>query len=178
MQAKSVRDTRTAAAACGYTDDMGIEIERKFLVHGDSWREGATGTRYQQGYLAVNPNCSVRVRLGGERAWLTIKGGREGLSREEFEYPLPLADAEALLALCLPGVISKTRYVVTQGKHRWEIDEFHGDNEGLLLAEIELEHEDETFDRPGWLGEEVSNDVRYYNAALSATPYCRWKDRE
>jgi len=156
---------------------MGVEIERKFLVHGDGWRDGTAGTRYQQGYLAVNPNCSVRVRLGGDQAWLTIKGARAGLSREEFEYALPTADAEALLRLCLPGVIAKTRYVVAYGRHRWEIDEFHGDNEGLLLAEIELDHEDEAFDRPAWLGKEVSDDIRYYNASLSANPYRRWKEQ-
>jgi adenylate cyclase len=157
---------------------MAIEIERKFLVRGDGWRAGAAATVYKQGYLSVNPGCSVRVRLGGDQAWLTIKGASRGLARQEFEYPIPPGDAEALLGLCLPGVISKTRYVLMRGKHRWEIDEFHGDNEGLLLAEIELDHEDEAFDRPDWLGEEVSEDPRYYNAALSANPYCRWANRK
>ena len=155
---------------------MAIEIERKFLVRGDGWRAGAEATVYKQGYLAVNPGCSVRVRLGGEQAWLTIKGASKGLARQEFEYPIPPGDAEALLGLCLPGVISKTRYVLTHGLHSWEIDEFHGDNAGLLLAEIELQREDEVFERPEWLGEEVSNDPRYYNAALSARPYCEWKN--
>ena len=117
------------------------------------------------------------MRLGGNRAWLTIKGARSGIAREEFEYPLPVEDAEALLAFCRRGVISKTRYVLRQGRHSWEIDEFHGDNEGLLLAEIELDREDEPFDRPDWLGEEVSHDPRYYNAALSTHPYCHWKDK-
>ena len=155
---------------------MAIEIERKFLVHGEGWRCGAAGTDYQQGYLAIEPQCSVRVRLSGDGAWLTIKGASAGLTRPEFEYLIPLEDAKALLELCLPGVISKTRYVLTHGEHRWEIDEFHGDNDGLLLAEIELAREDETFDKPDWLGEEVSNDPRYYNAALSAHPYCQWKN--
>ena len=155
---------------------MAIEIERKFLVRGDSWRAGAVGTDYQQGYLSIAPQCSVRVRVADVQAWLTIKGASEGLTRQEFEYPLPRDDAQALLGLCLPGIISKTRYLLTHGKHRWEIDEFHGDNAGLLLAEIELEHEDEAFQKPEWLGEEVSDDPRYYNAALSARPYCQWKD--
>jgi CYTH domain-containing protein len=155
---------------------MAIEIERKFLVRGDDWRSGAVGTDYRQGYLAIEPQCSVRVRLAGDGAWLTIKGASAGLVRPEFEYPVPRDDAEALLDLCLPGVISKTRYVLTHGRHRWEIDEFHGDNAGLFLAEIELESEDEAFDKPDWLGEEVSHDARYYNAALSSRPYCQWKN--
>jgi CYTH domain-containing protein len=155
---------------------MIIEIERKFLVRGDGWRYGSVGTDYRQGYLAIEPRCSVRVRIADEEAWLTIKGGSQGLARQEFEYAVPRHDAEALLRLCLPGVISKTRYVLMHGKHRWEIDEFHGDNAGLVLAEIELEHEDEVFDRPAWLGEEVSEDARYYNAALSERPYRQWKD--
>jgi adenylate cyclase len=155
---------------------MAIEIERKFLVHGDSWRSGTVGTEYRQGYLAIEPRCSVRVRIADGEAWLAIKSGSQGLARQEFEYAVPRHDAEALLSLCLPGVISKTRYVLTHGRHRWEVDEFHGDNAGLVLAEIELEHEDEVFDKPGWLGEEVSEDARYYNAALSARPYCQWKN--
>ncbi len=155
---------------------MAIEIERKFLVLGDNWRSGATATEYQQGYLAIEPRCSVRVRRSGVGAWLSIKGASAGLARPEFEYPIPPDDAAALLDLCLPGVISKTRYVLTHGEHRWEIDEFHGDNDGLLLAEIELAREDEVFDKPDWLGEEVSDDPRYYNAALSARPYCQWRN--
>jgi adenylate cyclase len=155
---------------------MAIEIERKFLVRGDGWRSSAVGTEYRQGYLASEPRCSVRVRLAGNGAWLTVKGGTQGLARQEFEYPVPRDDAEAMLDLCLPGVISKTRYVLMHGQHRWEIDEFHGDNVGLFLAEIELEREDEAFDKPDWLGEEVSHDPRYYNAALSAHPYCQWED--
>lgn len=154
---------------------MGIEIERKFLVNDDSWRSGAAGTDYRQGYLAVVPNCSVRVRVAADQAWLTIKSGDGGLTRHEYEYPVPLDDAEGLLALCEPTVISKTRYLVNFGGHRWEIDEFHDANAGLVMAEIELSSEDEAFEEPGWLGKEVSDDLRYYNAALSSRPYRQWK---
>jgi adenylate cyclase len=154
---------------------MGIEIERKFLVGDDSWRHGATGTDYRQGYLAVAQRCSVRVRIADNEAWLTVKSRDGGLTRHEYEYPLPHDDAEGLLALCEPVVISKTRYLVNCGDHRWEIDEFHGDNDGLIVAEIELSHEDEVFEKPRWLGKEVSDDLRYYNAALSSRPYRLWK---
>jgi adenylate cyclase len=156
---------------------MGIEIERKFLVDDDSWRNEASdsGTDYRQGYLAVVPNCSVRIRLADNQAWLTIKSGEGGLTRQEFEYPVPPGDAEGLLALCEPTVISKTRYLVSCGNHRWEIDEFHDANAGLVVAEIELSSEDEAFETPGWLGKEVSDDVRYYNAYLSSRPYRLWK---
>jgi len=154
---------------------MAIEIERKFLVRDDSWRDGTVGTEYRQGYLAVTPHCSVRVRVADDQAWLTIKSGDSGPRRHEYEYPVPLRDADGLLALCQPVVISKTRYLVACGAHRWEIDEFHGENSGLVVAEIELEDEDESFDKPRWLGKEVSDDVRYYNAALSKRPYRQWK---
>lgn len=155
---------------------MGIEIERKFLVCDNSWRDAAVGTDYKQGYLAVVPRCSVRVRVADDEAWLTVKSGDGGLTRQEYEYPVPREDAEGMLALCEPVVISKTRYLVTCGDHRWEIDEFHGDNAGLVVAEIELSREDEPFEKPRWLGKEVSDDLRYYNAALSSHPYRLWKD--
>ena len=154
---------------------MPIEIERKFLVKNDAWRTDASGTDYRQGYLSVDPQRSVRVRMSGQQAWLTVKGPAEGIARMEFEYPIPVADAEALLNLCLPTVIEKTRYILELGKHCWEIDEFRGANDGLLLAEIELDDVNETFERPDWLGEEVTHDQRYYNATLSTNPYCRWK---
>ncbi len=156
---------------------MGVEIERKFLVSDDRWREGAEASEYRQGYLAVQERCTVRVRLAGARAWLTIKGASRGLSRQEFEYPLPGADAEQLLQLCQPTVISKTRHRLMHAGHCWEIDEFHGDNAGLVIAEIELSHADEAFDKPAWLGREVSADGRYYNAALSRYPYRLWNER-
>jgi adenylate cyclase len=157
---------------------MGIEIERKFLLRSDGWRHSApAGTDYKQGYLAVNPNCSVRVRLAADRAWLTVKGRNpSGLARPEYEYPIPADDAEGLLALCQPTIISKTRYKIGLGPHTWEIDEFHGDNAGLLLAEIELGDEHEAFEQPDWLGMEVTDDPRYYNAALSSHPYCQWRE--
>jgi len=154
---------------------MPIEIERKFLLKNDDWRPGANGTDYRQGYLSVDPQRSVRIRKSGQQAWLAIKGATEGIARLEFEYPIPAADAEALLALCPPTVIEKTRYVIRQDKHCWEIDEFHGANEGLLLAEIELDDANETFEKPDWLGDEVTHDPRYYNAMLSTHPYCQWK---
>lgn len=154
---------------------MAIEIERKFLVRDDSWRNGAVGTEYRQGYLAALPHCSVRVRVADGQAWLTIKSGDSGPRRQEYEYPVPMDDADGLLALCQPAMISKTRYLVPCGAHRWEIDEFHGENSGLVVAEIELADEDESFEKPRWLGKEVSDDVRYYNAALSSRPYRLWK---
>lgn len=153
---------------------MATEIERKFLVTSDSWRKSARGTRFQQGYLSTDPQRSVRVRIAGEQAWLTIKGQTEGISRAEFEYPVPPGDATELMDLCLPAVISKTRYRVTVGQHVWEVDEFHGDNDGLVVAEIELGSVDESFERPDWLGEEVSHDPRYFNASLTSHPFCRW----
>ncbi len=154
---------------------MPIEIERKFLLKNDSWRPGAGGSEYRQGYLAADAERSVRVRQSGQKAWLAVKGAGEGIARLEFEYEIPVADAEELLKLCRPTIIEKTRYLLRQGKHCWEIDEFHGDNEGLLLAEIELDDADEAFDKPDWLGEEVTHDPRYYNAMLSTNPYCRWR---
>jgi CYTH domain-containing protein len=154
---------------------MATEIERKFLVEGDSWREHAMGTDIRQGYLCAEPERSVRIRRAGDQAWLTIKGATEGISRLEHEYPIPAEDADELLEICLPGKISKTRYRVNVGSHLWEIDEFYGDNAGLLVAEIELTSPDESFEKPGWLGKEVSDDARYYNASLIRHPYCRWK---
>jgi len=175
MPASTHRDWNCTAIPWLYLH-MAIEIERKFLVSGDSWRSGAVSTDYQQGYLAVVPHCSVRVRVADDQAWLTIKSSDSGLTRQEYEYPVPRDDAESLLALCGPGVISKTRYLQTCAGHRWEIDEFHGENAGLVVAEIELTDENEIFEKPDWLGKEVSGDVRYYNAALSARPYRLWKD--
>jgi len=152
---------------------MGKEIERKFLVSGESWKEGATGTDFQQGYLASDLN-TVRVRIAGGTAYLTIKSKTKGISRDEFEYEIPVADAEAMLKLCPESPISKTRYEVQHGAHLWEVDVFHGANEGLVMAEVELASEEEDVDLPGWAGEEVSHDPRYYNSALSKSPYTTW----
>lgn len=151
---------------------MEQEIERKFLLHSDAWRNGATGVRICQGYLSRLP--TVRIRVEGENAFLTVKGQAEGLVRSEFDYAIPLKDAEAMLDLCPNPLIDKTRYEVWVGKHLWEIDEFHAENEGLVVAEIELEHENEAFERPDWLGEEVTGDPRYYNACLVENPYTVW----
>jgi len=154
---------------------MSMEIERKFLVSGHGWKTGLGGRHYRQGYLSADPARSVRIRMVGDSAWLTIKGGTTGYSRVEFEYPIPTQDALHLLdELCIRPVIDKTRHEIRYGAHRWEIDEFHGANEGLVIAEIELAAEDEQFERPPWLGAEVSDDPRYYNANLARHPFSRW----
>lgn len=155
---------------------MSKEIERKFLVSGTGWKAGATGRRVRQGYLSSDQQRTVRVRAVGGRGWLTIKGPTVGLARAEYEYEVPLADADAMLSdLCALPLIEKTRYEVCHGGHRWEIDEFHGANEGLVVAEIELASEDEAFERPPWLGEEVSDDPRYFNANLVRRPFSTWQ---
>ena len=151
---------------------MGVEIERKFLVKGDFRREATGSSRITQGYICSQPGRTVRVRIRGERGYLTIKGATDarGMSRQEFEYEIPVADAERLMALCEPGAIDKERFLVPRGKHTWEVDLFHGANEGLVLAEIELASEEEPFERPDWLGEEVTGDRRYYNSELTKHP--------
>lgn len=151
---------------------MASEIERKFLVRGDTWRPGPEGVLQRQGYLSVE-DPTVRVRIAGRRATLTVKGAQTGLTRPEFEYEVPLADAEEMLLLCAFAV-EKTRHVREFGGRRWEIDEFHGANEGLVIAEIELEREDESFALPLWLGAEVSRDPRYRVSSLARTPFGKW----
>lgn len=157
---------------------MGVEIERKFLVISDSWRENAEDcTRYVQGYLSREAGRTVRVRIAGEKAFLTIKGRppeHAPLETPEFEYAIPKADAEEMLRLCLPGVIDKTRCRITHAGKVFEVDEFAGENAGLIVAEIELASSAESFARPAWLGQEVTEDPRYKNANLSVTPYRRW----
>ncbi|MEM1202410.1 MAG: CYTH domain-containing protein [Acidobacteriota bacterium] len=155
---------------------MGIEIERKFLVAGDDWRAVAgDGVPYRQGYLATEPERNVRVRLEGERAKLNLKSKAKGLSRAEFEYEIPRDEAEQILdGLCLRPLIEKTRYKVHRGGLVWEIDEFFGDNAGLVVAEVELESEDQEVDLPPWVGEEVSHDHRYKNANLVSRPFSTW----
>jgi CYTH domain-containing protein len=153
---------------------MATEIERKFLVTSDAWRDGQSGVLLQQGYLSRDPDRTVRVRIAGEAAFLTIKGRSKGLTRSEFEYPLPLDEARELLALCLPPLIEKRRHEVLYGGHVWEIDEFSGDNAGLIVAELELPAEDTAFEAPPWLGREVSDDPRYFNSNLSQRPFTRW----
>ena len=155
---------------------MATEIERKFLVTGDFSRQVTSAQRIVQGYICSQPGRTVRVRIRGEEGFLTIKGASDekGLSRYEFEQKIPLADAEELLKLCEPGAIDKMRNLVPAGKHTWEIDVFHGENEGLILAEIELASEDEPFERPDWIRQEVSGDRRYYNSMLTKHPYKQW----
>jgi adenylate cyclase len=154
---------------------MGTEIERKFLVTSDAWRAGAASRRLVQGYLSREPERTVRVRVDGEKAALTIKGKSTGATRAEFEYEIPRADAEAMLPLCLPPLIDKTRHEVIHEGHRWEIDEFAGANAPLIVAELELSSEDEAFARPPWLGAEVTDDRRYFNSNLATHPYSTWE---
>ncbi|MDG2525025.1 CYTH domain-containing protein [Stenotrophomonas sp. HITSZ_GD] len=161
---------------------MGIEIERKFLVTGDGWRAAAHAVvPMAQGYIndaaaldSGAQKASVRVRIQGDAAYLNLKSREPGHTRQEFDYPIPVDDARALLALCVGGLVDKRRHLVRHGNHLWEVDEFLGENAGLVVAEIELDHAEEAFARPAWLGEEVTDDVRYYNLALAAHPYGRW----
>lgn len=150
---------------------MAIEIERKFLVTGDGWVSASAGIRIAQGYLSIDADRTVRVRLAGNEAWLTIKGRSEGISRAEFEYPIPPDEARDLLKLCLPSVIDKTRHRIPFGGHVWEVDVFHGDNEGLVVAEVELADESMLPEIPPWAGAEVSDDPRYYNSSLTSLPF-------
>jgi CYTH domain-containing protein len=151
------------------------EIERKFLVAGDDWRALGTASAFRQGYLSTVKERTVRVRVAGDRGLLTIKGITLGATRSEFEYPIPVEDARTMLAeLCERPIIEKVRHVVEYAGKTWEIDEFEGVNAGLVVAEIELEDEDEPFERPPWIGEEVTGDPRYYNANLIDHPYTEW----
>ena len=154
---------------------MASEIERKFLVANESWRDGCPGVRIAQGYLSQDPDRTVRVRIAGENAWLTIKGRTVGITRAEFEYAIPLKDAQELLELCLPTVIDKTRHEISYGGHLWEIDVFHGVNEGLVIAEVELTDEAVSLELPAWVGVEVSADTRYFNVCLARMPYANWE---
>jgi len=153
---------------------MGTEIERKFLVQGTQWRNG-TGVRFTQGYLNRDKERTVRVRVAGDKAFLTIKGLTRGASRAEFEYKIPVEDAEELLGLCEGPIIEKDRYRVVHEGATWEVDEFFGENAGLVVAEIELTSEGQSFSRPPWLGAEVTDDRRYYNSSLATHPYCDWR---
>ncbi|WP_457355807.1 CYTH domain-containing protein [Roseateles sp. P5_D6] len=154
---------------------MGIEIERKFLVTGDGWRQPAAAqTRFSQGYLSRDPARTVRVRIAGEQAFLTIKGATQGATRAEFEYEIPLIDARQLLALCDGPLVEKIRHLCLHEGMTWEVDEFLGANAGLVVAEIELAAEGQVFARPDWLGAEVTGDGRYVNANLAVNPFTRW----
>ena len=158
---------------------MGLEIERKFLVTGSSWRAGASGVFYRQGYLCVDPERTVRVRQAGSRAFLTVKGASIGSARSEFEYPLPVEDAAQMLdELCLKPLIEKERYQIGYAGMTWEIDVFSGENAGLVLAEVELESPDQQIELPPWAGREVTSDPRYYNASLIRNPYANWVEQK
>ncbi|GAL62178.1 CYTH domain-containing protein [Algibacter lectus] len=154
-----------------------IEIERKFLVKSEAFKKEAfKQTRISQGFLNTDKARTVRVRLKGEQGFITIKGAssKSGLSRFEWEKEIPKQEAEALLELCEPSIIDKTRYEIKQGQHIYEVDEFYGDNSGLIVAEIELNTETETYIKPDWLGNEVTGDVKYYNSQLSKHPFKSW----
>jgi CYTH domain-containing protein len=154
---------------------MGREIERKFLVRREAWTPAGPGTPFRQGYLSSAKERVVRVRIAGERAFLTVKGPTVGLTRAEFEYAIPVEDAAAMLdGLCERPLVEKERHVEVHGGKRWELDVFHGENEGLVVAELELASEDEPFAAPAWVGEEVSHDPRYANANLARLPFSRW----
>ncbi|HEY4059826.1 MAG TPA: CYTH domain-containing protein [Kofleriaceae bacterium] len=153
---------------------MGAEIERKFLVDTARWEPQGKGELYVQGYLSSAKERTVRVRREGDRAVITVKGPNKGVTRAEFEYPIPPADADAMLTLCEQPLIEKRRHKEEHGGHTWEIDVFAGENDGLVVAEIELKSEAETFDKPAWVGREVSDDARYYNASLIKAPYKTW----
>ena len=163
---------------------MATETERKYLVRSDAWRLHAQGTRYRQAYLLADERCAVRVRIVGDsrtghaRGFLAVKGPTLGVTREEFEYPIPAADAERLLACCRTPLIEKTRYRVASHGHTWEIDEFEGANSGLVLAEVELAEAEPPAELPAWVGEEVSDDPRYLNSCLATRPYSTWGAEE
>ncbi len=156
---------------------MGQEIERKFLVINDNYKTTATAHLFRQGYLCTDKERTVRVRIAGEKAFITIKGTTHGCTRDEFEYEIPTVDAQYIINhLCKKPIIEKIRHTYTEidGKI-WEIDEFMGENEGLVLAEIELYSEKEEFIKPEWLGEEITGDIRYYNSNLTTYPYNKWE---
>ena len=157
----------------------GMEIERKFMVRGNSYRQLAYASdRIKQGYICSGHGRTVRVRLRGGRGYLTIKGPSldGGLSRYEFEKEIAPDEAEQLFRLCEPGIIDKTRYLVKSGQHTFEVDEFYGENEGLVMAEVELSSSDESYEKPDFIGKEVTGDRRYYNSHLLRNPYKKWKD--
>ena len=159
---------------------MATEIERKFLLASDDWRNNIQYSKhYIQGYFSTNDACSIRIRVCDEQASLNIKSATLGIRRSEYDYPIPIDDAmEMLQNLCKKPLLEKTRYFINHDNHTWEIDEFSGDNEGLVVAEIELDATDEELTLPDWAGKEVSDDPRYYNTCLATNPYKNWKDKK
>ncbi len=158
---------------------MGVEIERKFLVDHDKWHQfnKPEGTHYRQGYMLDEVKRTVRIRVAGNQGFITIKGSTSGITRKEFEYEIPVADAIELLDGFTASDIEKVRYKIHFEGKLWEVDEFHGDNEGLIVTEIELQHEDEQFHKPDWVMVEVSDDKRYFNSNLSKSPYKTWNNK-
>ena len=156
---------------------MALEIERKFLICSDEWRTQVTHRELlRQGYLSSGSQCSIRARVAGEQAWLNLKARRSGMTRLEFEYPIPVADANEILDELAQGpILEKYRHLIPAGEYVWEVDEFLGANAGLIVAEIELPSETAQFERPSWLGEEVTEDERYYNFNLAQKPYTEWR---
>jgi len=157
-------------------EKMAKEIERKFLVKGEFKSQAAKQTRITQGYISSIPERTVRVRVKGDKGFITIKGigNASGATRYEWEKEIPVSEVNDLLAICEPGVIDKTRYMIKAGEFTFEVDEFYGENQGLIVAEIELKSEEDTFEKPEWLGEEVTGDVKYYNSMLMKNPYTKW----
>lgn len=156
---------------------MSTEIERKFLVKSEDWRTLATGKLYRQGYLSTKKGCTVRVRLVGNQGYLTIKGSTQGISRAEYEYPIPAEDAQEMLEnLCDRPLIEKNRYKIELAGLIWEVDEFAGENQGLIVAEVELTNENQIIELPDWIGQEVSDDPRYFNANLTQHPFSKWSE--
>ncbi len=157
---------------------MATEIERKFLVRNDTWKKLAQGTVYRQGYLSTDKEKTVRIRVAGSKGYLTIKGATSGNTRAEFEYEIPVGDAESMLtSLCLKPLIEKHRYLVVHAGLTWEIDEFAGENAGLVIAEVELTTENQNIELPDWVGREVSDDPRYFNANLISNPFKNWHQK-
>jgi len=156
---------------------MAKEIERKFLVTSTEWKSSSEKKLYRQGYLTINSGGVVRIRTISDKGYITIKSQRNNLTRDEFEYEIPFEDAEYMLEnLCLKPLVEKYRTKINYNGMVWEVDDFIGENEGLIIAEIELEYENQKIDLPNWLGVEVTNDAKYYNSNLVNTPYCKWKD--
>ena len=153
---------------------MGVEIERKFLVRDIGVLDAVEGVAYRQGYLSTDPSRTVRVRRAGEHGYITVKGRSHGATRAEFEYAIPATDADEMLKLCIPPVIEKVRHRIEHAGRTWEVDMFGGANEGLVVAEVELPSEDAVVDLPEWIGEEVTDDPRYFNANLIAHPFRAW----
>lgn len=154
---------------------MGVEIERKFLVMQDRWRDLAPGVLYRQGYISTQPGRTVRVRIAGDRAFITLKGATQGITRSEFEYSIPDVDANEILnTLCASPLIEKHRHKINLNGLVWEVDEFLGENQGLVIAEVEIESVDQAIELPDWIGEDISHDSRYYNSNLVNHPFSSW----